>query len=477
MTKQELLRSLPKIDKLAQDVRLASYVSLSPDKVNDVLRGIIDSLRQGILSDSVDVVPNSNTIITSALISLDEWRRNTLAPLVNATGVVLHTNFGRSPIAQDVVSEAADVCSNYSNLEYDIDEGVRKSRTADLERAICELTGAEAALVVNNNVAGLALSLHTLSAGKSVILSRGEMVEIGGSSRLPEIINAAGCKLYEVGTTNVSRISDYDNAIDENRGVILKVNQSNFAFVGYSEEVGLDKLVKLAHDNDMPCVYDMGSGVIYSLQRIGIDEMTVSKALETGVDLVTFSCDKLLGGPQAGVIAGKKHLVDAIRKNPLLRTVRVDKFTIATLEATLRRYDSFSHATSDIPTLHMLMATRESLQEDANKMRKYVIDKMDLAGFDANEIGNMLTVEDVDDTPGGGCSPTCVLEGSALVLHHDNPQQIVDKLRHCVTPIIALCKDKTVVFSLRTILPQQHNLTAQSIADVLGEILLGETNA
>ena len=477
MTKQELLRSLPKIDKLAQDVRLAPYVSLSSDKVNDVLREIIDSLRQGILSDSVDVVPNNNTIIASALVTLDEWRRNTLAPLVNATGVVLHTNFGRSPMAQDVVSEAAAVCSSYSNLEYDIDGGVRKSRTADLERTICELTGAEAALVVNNNVAALTLSLHSLSAGKSVILSRGEMVEIGGSSRLPEIINAAGCSLREVGTTNVCRISDYENAIDDSRGVILKVNQSNFAFVGYSEEVGLDKLVKLAQDSNMPCVYDMGSGVIYSLQRIGIDEITVEKALETGVDLVTFSCDKLLGGPQAGVIAGKKNLVDVIRKNPLLRAVRVDKFTIAALESTLRKYDSFSHATSDIPTLKMLMATRESLQEDANKMRKLVIDKMVLSGFDASEIGNILTVEDVDDTPGGGCSPTCVLEGSALVLHHDNPQQIVDKLRHCATPIIALCKDNTVVLSLRTILPQQYNLAAQSVADVLSDILLGETNA
>ncbi len=476
MTNKELLCTIPKIDKLSQDPRLLSYNELSSEKVNEVLRSLIDDIRQKLLAHEIDIVPSSEDIVSRAIENLDEWKRARLAPVVNATGVVLHTNFGRSPLGKDVLAEAMAVCESYSNLEYDISNANRKSRSLEIEKMICDLVGAEDAIIVNNNVAAITLCLNSLSLGKEVILSRGEMVEIGGSFRLPEIIDSCGCRLVEVGTTNVTRIQDYSDAINGDSAVILKVNQSNFAFVGYSEEADLSELTELAHDNGLPCIFDMGSGVIFSLERFGINEITVSKALASGVDLVTFSCDKLLGGPQAGVIAGKKEYIDQIRNNPLLRALRVDKFTLAALQATLSKYSSFSQASQTIPALKMLGASQENLHDKASLIYSLVLDSLNDSVRSSVEGGHVLAIEEISDTPGGGCAPATLLPGYALSISTSDSDRILKRLRHLSTPIIACRRDDKVLFSVRTILDSQIEYVASSISEILNT-LLGEQNA
>ncbi len=477
MANNDLLRTIPKIDKLSQDEKLKPYTEISQNKVNDLLRKKLDSIRYDILAGKICSVPTHDSIIDDVLYEASQWKREGLNPIINATGVVLHTNFGRSPMSMDMLQDALSVCSSYSNLEYNIDEGTRTSRTKFLEEAICNLTGAEDAIVVNNNVAAITLSLVSLAAGCGVALSRGELVEIGGSFRLPEIIEAAGCNLVEVGTTNVTRLDDFEQAVDENVGAFLKVNQSNFAFVGYSEEVSLSDLVELAHKYELPCIYDMGSGLIYNLERFGIDEMTIASALESGVDLITFSCDKLLGGPQAGVIAGKKEFVDKIRKSPLLRAVRVDKFTICSLQSTLRAYESFAKATESIPALNMISVSEEALEQRAECMKSHIIDLLDEKCRVWILEHKILSVEPVEDTPGGGCAPTCTLPGYALCIKAPEPDRISKNLRCHKQPVISLTKQDKIVLSVRTVLPHQEEVFVRRISEILSSIKSGESHA
>ncbi len=471
MAKNELLRSLPKIDVLTQDPRLQNYKIASPDKVNEIARRHTEDIRQSILNDEISSIPNHDSIITHILEELDSWDKSKLTCVINATGVVLHTNLGRSPISHESLQNASKICAGYSNLEYDLASGMRADRTKSIEQMICEITGAEDALVVNNNVAALSLCLNSLSLNKSVILSRGEMVEIGGSFRLPEIIKAAGCKLCEIGTTNVSRLDDYEKAISSDTGAILKVNPSNFSFIGYSEEVSLPDLSNIANSYDVPFIYDMGSGLVFSLERFGIDDMTIGKALASGADIVTFSCDKLLGGPQAGVIAGKREYIEAIRSNPLLRAVRVDKFTLATLQNTLIKYDSYSRAIEEIPTLRMLNATQEDLKIKADSLKQEVIQQLNSKIKKFVEDKQIINVEEVEDAPGGGCAPLCKLKGYALTVSVESPEQFCTKLRLSPTSTIACVRNNKVVLSVRTILDEQYEAVAHTVATVLEEFL------
>ena len=477
MTKQELLRSLPKIDKISQDERLASFVAKSPDTVHDAARRYIEEIRQAVLNDKTMAVPDYDSIISHIITILNSSNQSKLAPVVNATGVVLHTNFGRSPLGKTMLEEAGRICAGYSNLEYDLETGKRADRTSYIEQMICELTGAQDALVVNNNVAALSMCLNSLSLNKSVILSRGEMVEIGGSFRLPEIIEATGCKLCEIGTTNVSRLTDYEKAISHDTGAILKVNPSNFSFIGYSEEVSLRDISHLADKHNTPFIFDMGSGVLFSLERFGIDDMTVEKALESGADIVTFSCDKLLGGPQAGIIAGKKKYIDIIRRNPLMRAVRVDKFTLSTLQVTLDSYLSYARAKEEIPVLSIFNMTQDQLKTKAEELKSKVESCLDPAIKKRVDDGHIIKIEPVEDTPGGGCAPSCRLAGYGLTLGVSSPEEVCAQLRRGSTPIIAYVRNDKVILSVRTIMDGQEKLVARAVASILNASLCGESHA
>ncbi len=475
MAIHDLLRNIPKIDKLAQDTRLASYNKISSSQTNEALREAVVALRQDILDEKINQIPTDDELISKAIVILDNHKSNDLIPVINATGVVLHTNFGRSPLSSFVVAEASAVASGYCNLEYNLDKGVREGRCDRVEQTICELTGAEDALVVNNNVAAVILTLTTLAKGKKIAISRGELVEIGGSFRLPEIIEATGCELLEVGSTNVTRIEDFSRVIDDTTGALLKVNQSNFAFVGYTEEVSLSDLANLAHDHDIPCIYDMGSGLIFSLERYGIMETTVSKALSSGVDIATFSCDKLLGGPQAGVIVGKAEYVEQIRKSPLVRAMRVDKFNLAALQSTLRKYSSFNEASEHVAALKMISEDQETLRLRAQTIKNRIIEKLNLENQEHAE--DILSVVPVEDTPGGGCAPDCVLPGFAIAISSDKADKIAHELRLAKTPIIAVRKEDQVLLSVRCIMPSQIETVIHEVSDVIGMLVAGDLDA
>ncbi len=292
-----------------------------------------------------------------------------LRRVINGTGVIVHTNLGRAPLSKDLITYLTEIALYYSNLEFDLKEGKRGSRYSHVEELLLELTGAEAGLVVNNNAGAVLISLNTLAKGREVIVSRGELVEIGGSFRIPEVMEWAGCYLKEVGTTNKTHLYDYERAINENTALLLKVHKSNYAIVGFTKEIPVEELVTLGKRYHIPVMEDLGSGSLIDFSKYGLPkEPTVQESIKKGVDIVTFSGDKLLGGPQAGIILGKKELVEKIRKNPLNRAIRIDKLTLASLEATLRLYRDEKKAIEHIPVLRMILENPETTKKRAKKL-------------------------------------------------------------------------------------------------------------
>ena len=371
------LRKLPAVDEILRAPQVQLWIAqFSRRVVTAAVRQALQHCRQQILHTpdvaALDVMP---VTLSTILAQVDEQLRKTqayrLQRVINATGVIVHTNLGRSLLASPAVANLQEVAQSYSNLEYDVVQGARGSRHAHIEAYLTALTGAEAALVVNNNAAAVFLALQALAAGKEVIVSRGQLIEIGGSFRIPDIMRSSGAILREVGTTNKTHLRDYAQAISEHTALLLRVHTSNYRIVGFTSEVPLSALVHLGHTHNIPVLEDLGSGTLLDLQPLGMhDEPTVPEVVASGVDLVTFSGDKLLGGPQAGILVGKAAYIERVSRHPLHRAVRVDKFTVAALEATLKLYADPELARQQIPTLAMLSLTPQAIASRIRRLRR-----------------------------------------------------------------------------------------------------------
>ena len=456
--KQNLVRGIPKIDELLLDEQLIFFMETTPRAVVvDAAREIIDGLRKEILAETRDSIPDKNVLISEICSRITGKKKHNLRTLVNATGVVLHTNLGRSNLCKTAVESVMAVADSYSNLEYDVKKGARGSRHDHVEKIITEITGAEAAMVVNNNAAATMICLSAMAYGKEVITSRGELVEIGGSFRIPDIMEQSGAHLKEVGTTNKTKPSDYRNAYDpEKTGAFMKVHTSNYRILGFTQEVSLKEMVALGKEYNLPVIYDMGSGLMTDLSRYGVDEPTVVDALNDGADVVLFSGDKLLGGPQGGVLIGKKEYINKMKKHPLARAFRVDKMTLAAMEATFFEYLDMDTAKKNIPVLQMITYTEDELIAKANKL----IDAIK-AKTDAYE----LAIEPCNDQIGGGSAPTVKLHGQAVSVATDaiSAERLERLMRKAEVPVIVRVAHDQVLFSVRTIKESEMNLVADAL--------------
>lgn len=463
--KEKYLRQLSPVDEVLELPALKDLISTYPRTVVvNAVRTVIDELRKTILAakkedglGEISLEPNDLVSLVSELVK--KVMSPNLRRVINATGIVVHTNLGRSILAPLAVDAILSVASSYSNLEFDLDEGVRGSRHSHVEDLLCTLTGAEAAMVVNNNSGAVLLALSAIAQGKEVIISRGQLVEIGGSFRIPDVMRQGGAILKEVGTTNKTYLEDYRKAITEETALLLKVHTSNFRVVGFSAEVPLQDLVVLGGENDLLVMEDLGSGVLVDLSKYGLShEPTVDESVKAGTDIITFSGDKLLGGPQAGIIVGKKDLVDTIKKHPLARALRVDKMTLAGLEETLRLYLDPARAVKEIPTLNMILASFPELKKKAEKLAKKIKEK----------VGNECSVEVIKDISrvGGGALPLEELPAAVVALSAKNlsASQLENKLRAANPPVIARVRDDMVLLDVRTIQSEEMGEIAGILA-------------
>lgn len=456
--RQLLLRGLPKIDELLLDEQLVFFMESTPRSVVvDAAREIIDELRREILSGEREDTPEKDELIAEICDRITGKKKRNLRTLINATGVVLHTNLGRSNLCRAAVESVTAVADSYSNLEYDLKKGARGLRHDHVEKIIAKITGAEAAMVVNNNAAATMLCLSAMAFGKEVITSRGELVEIGGSFRIPEIMEQSGAHLKEVGTTNKTKPSDYRNAYDsEKTGALMKVHTSNYRILGFTQEVTLKEMVDLGKEMNLPVIYDMGSGLMADLTRYGVDEPTVLDAVNDGADVVLFSGDKLLGGPQGGILIGKKEYIDRMKKHPLARAFRVDKMTLAAMEATFFEYLDMENAKKTIPVLQMITVSKEELQNKADRLIEAI-----KARTDAFTLGS----EPCKDQVGGGSAPTVRLNGIAVSIASETvPAERLERLfRRAETPVIVRVAHDKVLLSVRTIKEEEIETAASAV--------------
>lgn len=439
-----LLRKIPKIDEILKQPSIDA-ADCNHSILMESIRETLDSLRQNILSGNENVSLEMNDICAEVLALVEQKNTMHLRPVINGTGIILHTNLGRAKLSDRAVDAIKNIAQDYNNLEYNLDKGSRGSRYDHVDQLICKITGAEAAMAVNNNAAAVMLILSTMAKGHEVITSRGELVEIGGAFRVPDIMAQSGGTLVEVGTTNKTHYSDYENAITPETGALLKVHTSNFKIMGFFEEVTLEEMVEIGHKHNLPVIYDMGSGSLVRLENYGIqDEPNVIDLMKTGVDILSFSGDKLLGGPQAGIIIGKKEWIDKMKKNPLTRAFRIDKLTLAALEATLRDYLDLDVALKTIPTLQMMTATVEDLKPKGQKL-------FDL--LNNNPEGYSVELTEDFGQIGGGSVPTQMIPSVVVALktHNISLAKLEEALRKVSLPIIARISKERMLFDVRTI--------------------------
>lgn len=455
-----ILRALPSMDSLLAK----GWVSLFEDElgrsaVKSIASEAMDELRKEIIAGQ-RVEVEENAIEEEIRRRLEVRVKTKLKPLVNATGVVVHTNLGRSPLAQEAIETMASIARSYSNLEYDLSGGSRGHRGDHAEWLLERITGAESALVVNNNAGAILLALSALAKGREVIVSRGELVEIGGSFRIPEILELSGAKLVEVGTTNRTYPKDYQSAITDQTALILKVHPSNYRIMGFTSSVPRSTLADLARQSRLYLVEDLGSGVLEDLTESGLPgESTVSECIKDGVDLVTFSGDKLLGGPQAGCIVGRRDLIDRMRSYPLLRALRTDKMTLAALEATLSLH--MRGDWSSIPALAMVTASAEDILSRAEVLAEKL--KKELPSW-------RVSVKKVYDVVGGGAFPEHPLEGYAVAVAspHMSEEELCDFLRSFKPPIICNVSGKSLLFHVRTLLLGDEDHIERALVEAWG---------
>lgn len=461
MGNNELLRRLPKIDELLREDVVAKRLKTTIRPiVLEALREAIDKFRGDILKGNIrDFEVKDILNYFEHLVELKNSPK--LKKVINASGVIIHTNLGRSILCEEAVKNVVTAAESYNNLEYNLETGARGSRYAHVEEIIKKITGAEAALVVNNNAAAVMLTLSTLCSSKEAIVSRGQLVEIGGSFRIPDVMKFSGAHLVEVGTTNRTHLYDYENSISENTGVLLKVHTSNFKIMGFTEEVSLEELVELGKKHNIPVVEDIGSGVLIDFSKYGFAyEPTVQESIKKGVDVVTFSGDKMLGGPQAGIIAGKKEYIDRIKKNQLTRALRIDKLTLAALEGTLKYYLDETEAVKKLPTLYMILSPKEEHKKRAQRLKT----KLQKANGSLS-----IKLESDYSMVGGGSMPTEKIDTYALKIKSNSisAEQLEKKLRNNSTPIIVRIYNNEVILDLRTIFDKDFDIIAEAFKNLV----------
>ncbi len=452
-------RGLPKVDALLEREDLSSLcVELPRPLVVEAVREAVDSVRRA-LAAGQDVPVDAGSVAADALVRARARARPSLRRVVNATGVVVHTNLGRSPLAPSAMDAVDAVARGYSTLEYDADSGERGSRHSHVEDLIRRVTGAEAAMAVNNNAAAVLLTLACLARGREAIVSRGQLVEIGGSFRVPDVMAESGAIMVEVGTTNKTHLRDYENAICERTGLLLKVHSSNFRVVGFVQEVSAGELVALGAERGVPVFEDQGSGVLVDLRRWGLPgEPTVSESVAAGVDVVSCSGDKLLGGPQAGILAGKREVVERLKRHPLARAVRLDKMTLAALEATLRLYIDPDRAARELPTLRMLFATRDEMATRAARLADAISKRCG---------GAYLTgVHDDVSRAGGGALPMADIPTVTVAVSPQGMgvEDLERRLRAGEPPVVARIADGRLLIDPRTLTESDEREVVEALA-------------
>ncbi|MTH78277.1 L-seryl-tRNA(Sec) selenium transferase [Paracoccus aestuariivivens] len=441
------LRSLPSVDRLLADCGplIQSYGRMA---VTQAVRSQLVAIR----ATRPDPVPDAQEILIAVIKAMAAQARSRLRPVLNLTGTVLHTNLGRALLAESAIEAAVAAMRAPAALEFDLDDGGRGERDSHLRGLLCELTGAEDATVVNNNASAVLITLNTLAKGREAIVSRGELIEIGGAFRMPAIMEQAGCILREVGTTNRTHAKDYREAIGPETGLLMKVHTSNYRIEGFTKEVLASELAAIAHAAGLPMVNDLGSGTLVDLRRWGLSpEPTVAEAVAEGADVVTFSGDKLLGGPQAGFIVGKREIIAAINRNPLKRAVRMDKIRIAATEATLRLYRNPDCLAERLPTLRLLARTEAEIRAQAERLAPRVEAKL----------GCRVRVTPCASQIGSGALPTETIPSAGLALT-PSPEALADRLRGLDTPIIGHIHDGELILDLRCLPSDQALLDALS---------------
>ncbi|PYX01791.1 MAG: L-seryl-tRNA(Sec) selenium transferase [Acidobacteria bacterium] len=470
-SKADLYRKLPSVDELVHNTELASLVSREGQAAaTDSARAVLARLRDEITSGRLDAGGIEIALSGIASAVERELRQSlsySLRTVINATGVILHTNLGRAPLTASVAQHIHEVAGNYSNLEFEIDKGVRGRRDIHVDRLFRKLLSEELAgagagthdvstIVVNNNAAAVLLALNTLAEGGEVIVSRGELVEIGGSFRIPEVMTKSSAILREVGTTNRTRLTDYESAITDKTRLLLRVHRSNFQITGFTEQPRIEELVSLARKRNIPLLEDLGSGALIDLRSVGVnDEPGVLESLRSGVEVVTYSGDKLLGGPQAGILSGRSNLIARMRANSLFRALRVDKLTYAALEATLLAYVKHDH--DAIPVLRMMRLSKDEI----GKRAKTIAEKIRRPGLSVRVMAGESVI-------GGGAAPSAVLPTTLLAITSKtrSADELAARLRASAPPIIARVEDAQVLLDLRTVFPEQDETVAVALQEI-----------
>jgi L-seryl-tRNA(Ser) seleniumtransferase len=468
--KQDALRAIPPVNEILDRPEVKTLIEcFGGELVTESIKLIMDEYRKHIMDwqNPERLQLKTREEVTEYIAmkleeAIKEVESSGLKRVINATGIVLHTNLGRAPLPEKAIELMNEVSEGYCNLEFDLESGSRGSRYSYIELVISRVTGAESAIVVNNNAAAVFLCLNTLANNKEVIISRGQLVEIGGSFRIPDIIAQSGAKMIEVGTTNKTRIFDYSNAVTDETSVLLKVHTSNYKVAGFTEEVSLQELVGLGREKGLIVMEDLGSGCLYDLSMIGLPyEPTVQDGIKYGADIVTFSGDKLLGGPQAGIIAGKRELIDKIKKNPLARMVRCDKTTIAAMVAVLSLYMDLDKVVDHIPVLKMIALKEDELETNALELEKLI----------NAALGNKCKTEIVDDLDevGGGSLPGVILKGKAvaLIAPESSVNEIQAQLRKAKTPIICRINKDRILLNVRTLEKKDYMVIVEALVRVL----------
>ena len=464
--RRSLLKQIPAIDKLLNTPTLQSQAEDCPHLLLvEAAQLAVEELRKQILDEKR---PEPDCAIEAIAGRAAEHLQRLVTPslkrVINVTGTLLHTNLGRAPLCAAALVAIDSVSRGYSNLEFDLDRGERGKRFRHVEDLVCRLTGAEAATVVNNNAGAVLLALTALAKEKEALVSRGELIEIGGSFRIPDIMAAGNVKLVEVGTTNKTHLEDYRRAITDQTALILKVHTSNYRIVGFTEAVPGGELAALGKEKDVIVLEDLGSGLLIDLSDYGLPpEPTVREALKTGIDVVTFSGDKLLGGPQAGIIVGKKTIVDRLRKHPMARALRIDKMTLAAIEATLRLYLDPEKAFAEIPTLRMLSQQPEEIRSRCDRLLKSL----------EQEFSDLAEIEVIETrtTVGGGALPLAELPGYGLGLKPTgiSLNKFSEKLRRCSPPVVGRIQDEAFIIDPRTLGEDEEGLLTEALAIALGK--------
>lgn len=467
---QSQLKQIPGVDLLLELLKQDSYFDPVPNTVKlNAIRLVVANLRDQILKTPANISSDSfaeTTLLSEVKRLVASDMTPNLRRVINATGIVVHTNLGRSLLADKVVENLAMIARRYSNLEYDLAKGKRGSRYSSVEGLLCELTGAEAALAVNNNAGAVLLSLETMARNRKVIVSRGELVEIGGSFRVPDVMAKSGGILKEVGTTNRTHLRDYENAIEPDTALLLKVHRSNYSVVGFTAEVPLKELVALGNRRQIPVMEDLGSGTFIDFSQYGLmKEPTVRDSIAAGPDVVTFSGDKLLGGPQAGIIVGKKRWLDRIKQNPIARALRIDKLTLAALEGTLRLYRDPADAIASIPTLRLLTQPKSMIDRNADQLYQ-ALKQMDNTKIEVERVESI-------SKSGGGSLPlldlptTCIRVKVAQI----SANAIEKMMRRYDPPVIGRIEDDSFLLDIRTVQEDEISTIVTAFEKLLQEIV------